>query len=151
MVKSVSHEKYHSAVWRPGSSIFCCSFHCPTVLFERLSSVLLSLCQRWGAGVTPRSSGPGSEKSMVTHPFPACNAPNPASARRGDRQTRAASWLLRSPNSPVLVEKVPSEILLSQNFNGLAKNGFASHLVDPLLARSKKDVGRVEYWRCLTL
>lgn len=44
-----------------------------------------------------------------------------ASARRGDRQTRAANRLLRSPNSPVLMEKVPLEILLSQNFNGLAK------------------------------
>lgn len=37
------------------------------------------------------------------------------------RQTGSPGPLLGSPNPPVLMEKVPSEILLSQNFNGLAK------------------------------
>lgn len=82
------------------------------------------LCQLLRAGVAARSAGPGmiplrgQKKSLVTHPLPSSNAANKPAP---DSETGGRRPLLRSPNSPVLMEKVPSENLLSQNFNGLAK------------------------------
>lgn len=55
---------------------------------------------------------------MATHPFPSFNTPNKPAP---EAETGRRGPLLGSPNSPVLMEKVPSENLLSQNFNGLAK------------------------------
>lgn len=120
-----SHVKIslNSLETRKFSFFFRC-FHCPTVLFERFSSFLFSLCQLLRAGLAARSAGPGSiplwgeKKSMATHPFPSFNTPNKPAP---DAETGRRGPLLRSPNSPVLMEKVPSENLLSQNFNGLAK------------------------------
>lgn len=105
MVKSVSHEKYHSAVWRPGNSIFFLLFslsNCAVGEVVKLFAISLSTLGGWSHRQKLRSrkcSSAGGEKSMVTHPFPTSNAPNQPvpdveTGRRGRRAGGFAHQIL---------------------------------------------------------
>lgn len=95
-------------------------------------------CQkRWSR----KYSSVGGWKSMVTHPVPTFNTPNKPvpdveTSRRGRRTGCFAHQILQCWWKKFLWKFCCLRILT------VWQNGFAAHLVDPLLA-SKYDVGRV--------